>query len=129
MPITLFYAGLLGILYLYLAGRVGRYRGVSKITFGTGDDAEMVLRMRVQANFVEYVPLALLIMGLLESLSVSRFGLHAMGISLAVGRLLHAWGLSRGPVPNLPRSIGAGLTMLVLLAGCLWGIWRALPGL
>ena len=125
MVITLFYTSLLGLLYAVLAARVGSYRTHSGIGFGTGDDPELMLRMRVQANFVEYVPFTLVLMALVESLSASRYGLHAMGATLLIGRVLHAIGLSRGPVPNLPRELGAGLTMLVGVGGSIWGLWLA----
>lgn len=129
MMVTLFYASLLGLLYLVLVARVGRYRARARVAFGTGDDRELEVRMRVQANFVEYVPLALILLALLESLSASRYGLHALGIVLVVGRLLHAWGLSQRGEINMPRGIGAGLTILVCLVAALWGLWLSVPAL
>src|SRR3546814_869974 len=98
MMVTLFYASLLGLLYLVLAARVGRYRRNSGISIGTGQDRELEVRMRIQANFIEYVPLALILLALLESLSVSRYGLHLLGVLLVVARLLHAWGLRKGTI-------------------------------
>jgi len=129
MTVTLFYASLLGLLYLVIAGRVGRYRAKARIAFGTAQDHEMEVRMRVQANFVEYVPFALLLLALLESVSASRYGLHVLGILLLVGRILHAWGLSRGGTINAARGVGAGLTLLVCLVEVVWGLWLAIPAL
>lgn len=128
MMVTLFYASLLGLLYLVLAARVGRYRRNSGISIGTGQDRELEVRMRVQANFIEYVPLALILLALLESLSVSRYGLHVLGILLVVARLLHAWGLSRGTV-NYIRGAGTGLTLLVCLVEAVWGLIVSIPAL
>jgi uncharacterized membrane protein YecN with MAPEG domain len=128
MMVTLFYASLLGLLYLVLAARVGRYRRNSGISIGTGQDRELEVRMRIQANFIEYVPLALILLALLESLSVSRYGLHLLGILLVVARLLHAWGLRKGTI-NYVRGAGAGLTLLVCLIVVVWGLIVSIPAL
>jgi uncharacterized membrane protein YecN with MAPEG domain len=128
MMVTLFYASLLGLLYLVLAGRVGRYRRNTRISIGTGQDRELEVRMRVQANFVEYVPFVLILLALLESLSVSRYGLHALGILLVVARLLHAWGLSKGTINSI-RGAGTGLTLLVCLIAVVWGLVVSIPAL
>lgn len=129
MIITLFYASLLLLLYIVLAARVAVYRGKSKISLGTGADRELEVRMRVQANFNEYVPFLLILMGFLESLQASRYGLHGLGIVLVVARLLHAWGLSRGGEVNALRGIGAGLTILVGLVAAVWGLCLTIPAL
>jgi uncharacterized membrane protein YecN with MAPEG domain len=80
--------------------------------------------MRVQANFAEYVPLALILLGLAESLHTSRWLLHGFGLALLVGRLVHAIGVSRPNEWLRFRVTGIALTFTVLIAAalaCLYG--------
>jgi len=126
MPVTLLYASILGLLFLLLSINVARLRGKHKVPFGTEGSIELARAARTQANFVECVPLLLLLMALLESLQSSRYLLHAIGILAVVARLLHAWGLSRNEALSAPRGIGAGLTFLLILVCCLWGLWRSI---
>src|SRR5512143_1314199 len=95
MPITALYASLLVPLFLLLASRVIRARRGARVAVGDGGNASLMRRMRVHANFAEYVPLALLLMALAESLGTSIWLLHALGIPLLVGRLVHAFGMSQ----------------------------------
>ena len=64
--ITALYAGILGFLMIGLAVAVGRVRGSSKISIGDGGDVDVIVAMRRHANFVEFVPLTLLLIALLE---------------------------------------------------------------
>jgi uncharacterized membrane protein YecN with MAPEG domain len=70
--------------------------------------------LRVQANFVENVPLALLLLLGLELQGVAPRILHAFGASLVVLRALHAYGLSSYEGANYPRLIGAQGTFLLI---------------
>ena len=70
--------------------------------------------LRVQANFVENVPLALLLLLMMELNGTSHLVLHGIGLSLIACRLLHALGLSRHEGANYPRLIGAQGTFLLL---------------
>src|SRR5207302_8318560 len=89
-----------------------RRRGMA---FGDGGDIGVTRIIRAQANFAEYVPLALLLMGFLEVTRYSIYLLHALGVILVVARLFHGLALSFGWQPRFGRFAGAGLTVLVLL--------------
>jgi uncharacterized membrane protein YecN with MAPEG domain len=115
MMVTPIYAALLVILFLVLSIRVIRRRQGSKISLGDGGDAELERVIRGQANFAEYVPLALLLMLLLELSKFSIYVLHALGIILLVARLLHAYALSFTRRSMFGRVAGAALTFFVLL--------------
>jgi uncharacterized membrane protein YecN with MAPEG domain len=114
MPITAFYASLLAALYLVLSARVIGWRRAQKVELGHGEDPELLRRMRVHANFAEYVPFALLLMALAENLSPPRPLLHLVGIMLVVGRLVHAYGLSQTPHILRYRVWGMILTLAAL---------------
>jgi uncharacterized membrane protein YecN with MAPEG domain len=114
MPVTALYAALLAALLIYLSFRVILRRREAHVEVGTGTDAELLRRVRVHANFVEYVPFALLLMALAESLKAPQIWLHAAGIVLVAGRLIHAYGLSQTPHILRYRTLGATLTFAVI---------------
>jgi uncharacterized membrane protein YecN with MAPEG domain len=68
----------------------------------------------VHANFAEYVPFALVLLGLAESLHAPLALLHALGIALLAGRLTHAYGVSRQNEQYRFRIAGMTLTLVVL---------------
>jgi uncharacterized membrane protein YecN with MAPEG domain len=78
--------------------------------------------MRVQANFVEYVPLALLLLALLEMGGLAKTWVWVFGSVLLVGRVLHAIGLSGSPGTSTGRFYGTLLTWIDLVALAVAGI-------
>ena len=120
MTATLLTAGVLALLLLFLSGYVIAGRVKFKVDIGDGGNADMVRRIRVQANFVEYVPLALILMMLMESASIGPDWLAgAMGATLVVARLWHAQGLLSTSKISAGRFMGANLTALVIVVGAL----------
>ena len=127
MPtITALYAGLLGLLSMVIAFKAGSMRGRKNIPLGDGGDRELLLAMRRQANFIEYVPLALILIGLLELNHVRPVALHALGAALVVARVCHAVGMKPDTMKVPGRFIGASLTALVLVVASVWAIVVAL---
>jgi len=111
IPVTALYAGIFGLMSVTLANLVLYARVRPGQPAWRGDAT-----MRVQANFVENVPLALLVMYLVEQTGVGDTVIHVFGITLLALRALHVWGLDRGPGANVnyPRLIGAQGTFLLL---------------
>jgi uncharacterized membrane protein YecN with MAPEG domain len=126
--VTSIYAALSAILLLVLAGRVVLQRRRSKIGLGDGGDSALQQCMRVHANAVEYLPLALILLLLLELRGIPAPWLHGLGISLVVGRVLHAWGFSRRKGVSFGRFVGTLVTWLVLLTMAAMLLVHALPG-
>ncbi len=62
LAITGLYAGIMMIFALALSFRAGGFRGSKGISvlFGNPENMELVQRVRVHQNFLEYVPLALI---------------------------------------------------------------------
>lgn len=110
VPITAVYAGLLGLLAVGLANQVLYVR----LRARTQADWKPDTVLRVQANFVENVPLALVLLLVLELQQTAAGVIHALGAALVVCRVLHAWGMSRNPGANYPRLIGAQGTFLLV---------------
>ncbi len=110
IPATLTYAGLLGLLAVLLANHVLYARLRAKQL----PDWQPPAAERVQANFVENVPLALLLLYLVEIGGAPNTFVHVCGATLVLLRVLHAWGLARYPGANYPRLIGAQGTFVLL---------------
>lgn len=116
MLIAGFYAGLCALVVLALAVRVMLLRFRHGVGLGSGGNAELERAIRVHANAIEYVPLALVLLVALALEDTPPAWLHAFGIVLVVARLLHAYGLSRNAGTSFGRASGAGLTVLVMVA-------------
>jgi uncharacterized membrane protein YecN with MAPEG domain len=108
--VSALYLGLMGLLAVLLANNVLYVR----LRAATQPKWRPDAALRVQANFVENVPLALLLLLGLELQGVAAGALHTFGISLLICRLLHAWGLGTNEGANYPRLIGAQGTFLLL---------------
>ena len=114
MAITAFYAAPLALLFLTLSRNVILARRSAQIAVGDGGDSRLLRAMRVQANSSEYIPIALVLMGLCESLAVPDLILHLLGISLLAGRLIHAFGVSREPENFRFRIAGMAMTLTMI---------------
>jgi len=115
MRITGLYVALGVLLVLVLAIRVVLRRLSARIGIGDGDDTELRKRIRAHGNAIEYLPLGLLALLLLDLDGTSPPLLHACGIALLVARVSHAIGLSRTGGTSPERFLGITLTMLTLL--------------
>jgi uncharacterized membrane protein YecN with MAPEG domain len=129
MPVTLGAAGLLGLYYVFLSARVVMARGKSKISLGDGSSgpvaigqegeaSALMIASRVHGNFIEYVPLALILMGGIESAGASHSFVLLLAILLIGGRVLHPFGMTRR-VPNPFRAGGVILTWASILLASL----------
>ena len=127
MFVTPLYAGLLALWFLVLSWRVIQRRGKG-IYLGDGGDEALLRVIRGHANFAEYVPLALLMMGFLEVSRFSIYVLHALGIVLLVARLLHGYALSFTEHSSFGRFWGATLTFVVLAIDAVLCIYQGIQG-
>ena len=107
MPrIVLLYASLLGLILIYLSYRVVSYRVKYKVGIGDGGNTKLACAIRVQGNFVEYVPIALLLILFVELAGFSAWVMHVLGITLLGGRVWHAQGLGATSGMSRGRFIG-----------------------
>ena len=90
-------------------------RRATRVAVGDGADPVLVRRMRVHANFAEYVPFALVLMGLAEGLGAAAWLISAIGAVLLVARLSHAWGMSQPREVLAFRSVGMVGTFTAIL--------------
>ena len=118
VPVTGFFAAVLALFFITLSVYVIRRRYTHRLALGDGGDADMNRRIRAHANFAEYVPLALILMGVNELNGVSPFFLKAMGTVLLMGRISHAYSLTRHETKHgkiLFRQLGMGCSFTVII--------------
>lgn len=129
LPITTLYAGLLGLWFLVLGFRVSLNRSAER-SLGDGGDPRMLRIIRAHANFAEFVPMMLLMLGLLEyGGTLPAWLLHALGLCLLLARLAHGLSMSFWQRWIGGRFIGALLTYALLLALAALCTWRGIATL
>ncbi|MEM7283204.1 MAG: MAPEG family protein [Pseudomonadota bacterium] len=123
MPIiTSLFAGILGLMSMWLSAGAGGMRGKTGISIGDGGNTEMLLAMRKHQNFTEYVPLALILIGLLEMAGTNEIALYVMGSLLVLARLAHGLGLKADTMSGFGRFFGAACTALITVVASVWCI-------
>ena len=122
IPITAVFTGILALMLVGISIRVTVHRAKKKISFSDGGDKVMAAAIRVQGNFIEYVPMALAVMGLIEWMGAQHWVVYLFGILLLVARLAHAWGLYANVFQA--RVAGTSASWLLLVAGGLFVIGR-----
>jgi uncharacterized protein len=113
------YAAVLAVMFVAVSIRVIALRRSSKLPLGFQGDMALERRVRVQGNFSEYVPFALLLMAFVELRGAAPWLLHAMGIVLITGRLSHAYGVNQINESFAFRVSGMAMTFTVILTGAL----------
>lgn len=122
--ITGLYAGLCGLLLVILYVRVSQRGLATQIGIGAGGDAVLEQRIRAHGNFVESVPIALVLLYLLEQTGVEPIYIHAFGIALVLARVGHAQGISTTAGRSAGRFYGSIGTLLVIAALSVWLVFN-----
>jgi hypothetical protein len=123
------YAALLGLVLVFISVWVSAGRGKYGVSVGDGGQPNLIARMRAQANFVEYVPLILILVLLLEGRRTSIFIIHLLLLPLLIARILHPFGMVAPPKTAqqlLCRGIPAGVTLLVLIAAAVLLLYKGI---
>jgi uncharacterized membrane protein YecN with MAPEG domain len=124
IPITLGTAGILGLFYVLISVRVTATRWRTRVSvgddtsqpaaFGTETEVSPLrIAIRSHANFAEYVPIALILLGGIEAAGASHALCLILAAMLILGRLAHPIGMAR-KAPNPFRAGGAALTWLMI---------------
>jgi uncharacterized membrane protein YecN with MAPEG domain len=90
-----------------------------KVNAPMGDGADETLRrsVRAQGNFVEYVPIGMIALGLVEAHGAPVTVVIGLGGALALGRVAHAAGILTAAAPL--RVGGMALTFVSLVGTAL----------
>lgn len=115
LPITGAVAVYCALLLLALSFYVSLGRMKTGVTVGFGENEDLLRRIRAQGNFTEYVPMALILIGIAEYRGAGATGLWIVALLLAGGRTLHAAGMLTGVLPL--RGAGMLATYATLIGG------------
>lgn len=114
VPVTSLYAALLGFFFVAITLRIALIRYSRRISLGDGGDRDFNKLIRGHANFAETVPIALILLLLLELQGASAMTLHALGFVLLAGRLAHYLQMTDIIKPLVSRAGGMILTLGVI---------------
>src|SRR5436190_20913456 len=113
---TAIYAGILALLSIVLANRAGMTRARLQIPLGDGGNSDLIAKIRRHANFVEYVPLIVVMMAMIEINGAHKWWLHVFGVTIVVARIIHPLGISAEQMSSPWRTIGSMMTAAVTVA-------------
>ena len=120
MHVLPLYAALFSLLFVTLSVRTLRLRRTLRIAIGDSGNETMLRAMRVHSNFAEYVPFSLLLILLVEMQAAPPVLVHALCLCLLVGRLSHAFGVSKLKENYRYRAVGMVLTFTTLVASAVY---------
>src|SRR5690348_5800063 len=86
-------AAFFAVFMVLLSVQISMRRAKLGVTHGDHGDDTLRRRVRAHGNFIEYAPLAVMLVLLVELAGTSRFLIIALALSLAFARLLHAIGM------------------------------------
>lgn len=115
LHITGLFAGILGLLIIFLAFKVVVFRRTKKVGIGDNGDMAGQLIIRTHGNAVEYIPMMLILMGFYELNGGSALVLYIMGGLTVLSRIMHAFGLSKSAGISTGRFYGTALTWLIIV--------------
>jgi len=106
---------------------IGMKAGViHKAAFGDSGDPMLRNSIRAFGNFIEYVPLALILFALLEIQDAPDKLIWGLGIAFVVGRALHAISMTFIPLIPAPRGLAMFTTYAAYLVPAWWLFRHAL---
>ncbi|HGF6559472.1 MAPEG family protein [Providencia sp. PROV188] len=87
------YAVLGALLILRLSLNVVKLRNQYRVSVGDGGFSELQTAIRVHGNAIEYIPISLILLLLMEMNGAKVWMIHVCGILLIASRMLHSYGL------------------------------------
>ena len=117
IPISAVFTALLALMLVAISIRITVLRAGKKINLLDGGDEQLRRAIRVQGNFIEYVPIALILLALIEWSGAKDWLVYGLGAALLLARIVHAFGLYAGVFPA--RVIGTSATWIIIAAEAL----------
>ena len=118
MPITALYAVLLTMLFVVLSVRVTPCVAVQAQHLGMATIQICYAESR-SGEFRRVCSFGLDLLGLAEGLHTPIWLLHLLGLALLIGRLLHAYGVSRTNEQFVFRVTGVAFTLTMLISAAI----------
>jgi uncharacterized membrane protein YecN with MAPEG domain len=90
---TSLYTALLALILIFLSIKIIQNRRSAKISLGENGDDFLHRKIRAHGNFIEYTPIFLIMLILVEINGLDKYFIHFFGIIFISGRALHAYGI------------------------------------
>ncbi len=117
------YIAILIVMGVLLSANVAVRRGPLQIGIGDGGNHLLQRMMRIQGNFMEYVPLCIGSLIMLSIISAPSWTIHVVGGTMVIGRSLHAAGIYQTAGISFGRAVGMILTFISLLSAAGFLMW------
>ena len=127
LPTALTAAGIAALINLWLAIRCGQVRTKSSISIGDGGNDALIRRMRAHSNFIEFTPIVLILIALVEYSAGTTTWLWAVMALYMLGRVAHGIGMDGAGPLEKGRMVGILITMLTTVGLGLYAL--AIPHL
>lgn len=128
LPVTAFFAGVLGFWILILQWQVIRFRRSVGVSLGAGPENRGERVIRAHGNAVETIPIFLVLLGLAEGLATPTWVVGLLAALFSAGRLMHGLHfLDMGP--SRLRVFGMILTLSCTAFLCIGLIGHALAAM
>jgi uncharacterized membrane protein YecN with MAPEG domain len=114
--VTSIIAAVLTSIFIKLSFAVIGLRRKNKVGLGSGGHEDLERAIRAQGNFAEYVPFGIILVSCLELNGAPWWLVAIPGITLIIGRLIHAVGINVPPPDFSKRILGMQLTFMTLIA-------------
>ena len=114
--VTSIVASALTIIFIQLSFAVIGLRRKNKVGLGSGGHEDLERAIRAQGNFAEYVPFGIILIACLELNGAPWWLVAVPGITLIIGRLIHAKGINVPPPDFSKRILGMKFTFNTLIA-------------
>ena len=113
--ITSVIASVLTIIFVKLSFAVIGLRRKNKVGLGSGGHEDLERAIRAQGNFAEYVPFGIILIACIELNGAPWWLVALPGITLIIGRLIHAVGINQPPPDFSKRVLGMKFTFYTLI--------------
>ncbi|OAJ94815.1 MAPEG family protein [Vibrio bivalvicida] len=110
--VTALYAAILAALMIWLSIQVIKQRRKAQVKYADGGVDALTIARSAQGNAVDYIPITLILMAMVEHNGASPWMIHACGIVFVLGRILHAKGILADRLKG--RISGMKMTFLVM---------------
>ena len=114
--VTSIVASILTIILIRLSVAVIRLRRANQVGIGSGGNDALKRAIRAQGNFSEYVPQGIILIACLELNGAPWWLVCIPGITLIIGRLIHAVGINEPHPYYKKRVLGMVFTFNTLIA-------------
>ena len=120
--VTSIITAVLTIIFVKLSFAVIGLRRKNQVGLGSGGHEDLERAIRAQGNFAEYVPFGIILIACLELNGAPWWLVAIPGITLIIGRLMHAVGINVPPPDFSKRVLGMKFTFVTLISLALFNL-------